>query len=100
MIKNGTDGRSIHVPNRELNQLRKIADKYERRGFDYPTRTRTARAAIYLACHHEWTREEIQNAFKHVGDEEEDDAETVVEPTVRPIQTIQPAQPGETGITA
>jgi hypothetical protein len=95
MKKNGIEGRSLLVPSREINQLRKIADKYERRGFDYPSRTRTARVAIYLACRHEWTREEIQDAFKRIGAEEEDAGDTV-----QPIQAIQPAQPSATGAAA
>jgi hypothetical protein len=59
------------MPNKELDQLCKIADKSDKKGFDYPSRTRAARVAIFLAVNHEWRREEIINVFNQIGDEDE-----------------------------
>jgi hypothetical protein len=78
--ENGTS-RTVLVPEKELNQLRKIADKCDRKGFDYPSRTTAARAAIYLAVHHEWTREQVIEALRQVGEDEEEPEQETPEPS-------------------
>lgn len=95
-MSKGNGCRSIVVPTKELNQLRKIADKSDKKGFDYPSRTTAARAAIYLALHHEWTREEIAEAFRQVGEDEEE-PETLDPNRAQTMAVNIPARSGMNG---